>query len=109
MSNRICMMNYFKFTYMNIKKSKLIFSVIFITEMGFIMLFLILGDKCGSACDPHSILNPFGKENVDKLLYSCPAVCKYTPHPLFYIFADLFIATAVIYLIYFIIRKLQKK
>ena len=94
---------------MRIKKGTLIFSLLFVTEMVFIVIFLILGDRCGFACDPHSLLNPFGRIPANARPVYCILACKYTPHPLFYIFADLFIATAVIYLIYFIIRKLQKK
>lgn len=90
------------------KKINNIFKILFLVELGFITLFLILGDKCGYACDPHSLLNPFGTIPDNTSPIYCVEVCKYTPHTLFYIFADLFIVSILVYLVYIIVRRIKK-
>jgi len=53
------------------KKTNLIFLSIILMEGIFIIVSLILGDRCGYACDLRSLLNPFGKE----LTGSTPVYC----------------------------------
>lgn len=79
------------------KKINLIFIAAFIVELIVILVsYYYLANKCGSACDLHSFLNPFGIGQPG----FCIQICAYVPHPLFYIFSDLLIITIVIYLIY---------
>ncbi len=62
---------------------------------------------CGSPCDRHSYLNPFGIVNQSG--YGCAAVCaKNTPFPLFYLAFDITVITLVIYLVYRIIKAIRK-
>jgi len=63
---------------------------------------------CGSPCDPHSFLNPFGI--TDRARQFCITVCaEDNPLPLFYIAFDITVITIVIYLVFIIIKKVRNK
>lgn len=78
------------------------FLIILGIELIFLADFLFLGNSCGSLCNPRNLLNPFGWGFKGVL---CPAVCVYNPHPYFFITADIFIFTLVM----FIVRQVRKK
>ena len=71
---------------------------IILIEIIGVILFSFLTNSCGSACDTHSFLNPFGINN-DKNK-ACIAMCVEKPYPIFFWISDLLILTIVIYIIY---------
>jgi len=90
------------------KKINFIFPSIILLELILIIIFLLLGNSCGSACDPHGLLNPFGYVLSSGESTECIAVCAYTPYPLFYIVVDLLILTIVIYSFRLIIKLMRR-
>ncbi len=92
------------------KKTNLIFLLIILSEVVLSIVFLLLGNPCGSACDPHSLLNPFGyvTPSKDPIAPACHFGCTYTPHPLFYIVADLLILTIIAYGLYLVVKLMRK-
>jgi hypothetical protein len=62
---------------------------------------------CGSPCDPHSFLNPFGIS--DRVGQYCITVCaEDNPLPLFYLAFDITVITIVVYVVYRIIKAIRK-
>jgi hypothetical protein len=57
------------------------------------------GNKCGSVCDRHSFINPFGMGANEEM---CAQVCYYMPQPLFWIAADLTVILIVVYLLFYL-------
>ena len=60
-----------------------------------ILVYSLYTDNCGSACDQHSFLNPFGLGVIDL----CTQQCAKVQHPAFYILGNLLILTLIGYLI----------
>ncbi len=64
-------------------------------------------ESCGSPCDPHSFLNPFGI--TDRARQFCITVCaEDNPLPFFYLAFDITVLTLVIYVIFRIIKAIRK-
>jgi len=64
-----------------------------------LIVFYNLGNECGSACDPHNILNPFGIIIKTEAMRVCTLQCVYQPHPTFWFALDLLILTVIILVI----------
>lgn len=88
------------------KKIHLIFIGFLSVEILIIALTLLLfRDNCGSACDPHSIFNPFGIVEKTNHFKSCIELCVRRPHVFFYITFDIFLLTVISYIGTLIIDK----
>jgi len=86
------------------KKIHLIFRILLLIELTIIGTTLFFGDSCGSACDPHSLFNPFGVE-ISNDAKKCIMMCAWRPHDYFYITSDLFLLTIILYMISWIVGK----
>jgi hypothetical protein len=76
-------------------KNKYIVSILFLELIILAFLYLFMQNPCGSSCDNHSIINPFGFGEIEQ----CISVCVQTQHPLFYIISDLLVLTLLLLLI----------
>ncbi len=80
--------------------------IILITILGFWALLSVVlfrdGESCGSPCDLHTFLNPFGLGDGPG---ACITMCVYNPNPLFYPVVDLLIITLVGVFVYWLIKK----
>lgn len=96
---------------MKLHKIEKIILLIFLLEGILLIVFaLFFKNPCGSPCDTHSLLNPFGEGSPEL----CAQVCVPAHHPWFYPTADALIVKIVIYIIYLVIKlirieKLKKK
>lgn len=82
-------------------KIKKIFLLAIASEILFAVILYFSGSSCGSACDHHSLLNPFGWK-LSSGFDACIQMCVYTPNPWFYLVSDLAIVTIIGYSIYWI-------
>jgi len=90
------------------KATHIIFISIILIEIILVLIFYFpLGNSCGSACDSHSLLNPFGYSSEET--GACIMVCAYTPHFVFYIITDLFVVTLALYIVFLITEKIPAK
>jgi hypothetical protein len=87
------------------KRINLAFLIIIGIELIFVIFFYLFAIPCGSTCDTHSFLNPFGKSSDGLKL--CPLMCVRKPSPLFYPFADLLIITVAIYIAFLLLRRIK--
>ncbi len=76
-----------------------------VIEILIIAFTLVFGNNCGSACDPHSIFNPFGIEEPTNSFKLCTMNCVWHPHTFFHTTFDIFILTLIIYIAVLIIGK----
>ncbi len=90
------------------KKIHLIFlSLILLEIIFFIISSILLTRDCGSPCDMHSPLNPFGYGHKEE----CVAFAMCLPsaqYPLIFIISDLLFFTVLTYIILIIIKKVKK-
>ncbi|MDD5022918.1 MAG: hypothetical protein PHU63_01995 [Candidatus ainarchaeum sp.] len=86
---------------MNLKIDKVILILLIIGAL-FTILAYFGGNSCGSACDNHSFLNPFG---IGETPESCITLCVYTPNPYFYILFDMTVILAIVYCLIIVVRK----
>lgn len=77
-------------------------------EITLFLFFFLYQDNCGSACDTHSFLHPFGYTDLNNPFTICPAACTKIPYPPFYIITDLLIFTAILYSIFLIAKRLKR-
>jgi len=69
------------------------------------VLYFFFQNPCGSPCDTHSLLNPFGI--MPKPPEICAPFCAQTLHPLTYLITDLLIITMVFYTLFFLYHKIK--
>ncbi len=75
------------------KKIHVVLLPIIILEIIFTIYFY--SNDCGSACKSYSLVNPLGFGSVQEI---CFGMCA-SPGPLFYVIADLFILTVIVYIL----------
>ena len=82
------------------KKLDKIFLGLIVLEILILIPSLLIKNPCGSPCDTHSLIDPFGWDYSRAELYGgCAAVCVETFYPITYQISDILILTILIYLI----------
>lgn len=92
----------------NIRKVHFIFiTLITVEALIVIFSFLFLSD-CGSPCDTHSILDPFGKK-LPTTGTPCLTVCIWRPGRFFYPPLNILLLTIFVYITFILISKIKYK